>query len=389
MIDSGNLAWMMIASAMVLLMTPGLALFYGGLVKHKNIINTLMLSFVSLGIVTVIWVTYGYSLAFSTNNAFIGGFNNLFLTNIDLNDANTVVFIAFQGMFAVITPAIITGAFVERFKFSTYLIFLVLWVTFVYIPICHWVWAEGGWLYERGALDFAGGTVVHISSGMAAIVCAYLVGSRINVKRTHKPENIPYVLFGSAILWFGWFGFNVGSELAVNARAVNAFLVTNISAATAMTTWFLVEYLHTKKFSAIGLASGAIAGLVAITPAAGFVSPASALIIGFITGVICYFILVLIKHYTSLDDALDVFPIHGVGGIIGSLATGIFAVEAIGGTQGVIEGNTKIILEQGIAVLATMGYSLGQTFIILILLKKFMGLRVDILDESNGLDSQH
>ena len=383
--DSGNLAFMMLATALVFLMTPGLAFFYAGLVRKKNLIPTLMYSFVSLGVVGTIWMLYGYSLAFSGSNPFIGNFNNVLLNNIDITDGDTLIFIAFQGMFAIITPALITGAFVERFKFTTYLIFLVVWVTFVYIPICHWVWAEGGWLNERGALDFAGGTVVHINSGIAALVAAWMVGPRINLKKASKPNSIPFVLLGMAMLWFGWNGFNAGSELASNARAVNAFLVTNIAASVSMVTWMVCEYMLTKKINPIGTACGAIAGLVAITPACGFVEPIYALVIGFGSGVICYFTLLGFKKYIKIDDALDVFSIHGVGGIWGSLATGLFATSALGGTTGMIEGNMQILLEQLIAVGTTIAYSFIVTFLILFILKITVGLRTSILEEANGI----
>ena len=383
--DSGNLAFMMLATALVFLMTPGLAFFYAGLVRKKNLIPTLMYSFVSLGVVGTIWMLYGYSLAFSGSNPFIGNFNNVLLNNIDITDGDTLIFIAFQGMFAIITPALITGAFVERFKFTTYLIFLVAWVTFVYIPICHWVWADGGWLNERGALDFAGGTVVHINSGIAALVAAWMVGPRINLKKASKPNSIPFVLLGMAMLWFGWNGFNAGSELASNARAVNAFLVTNIAASVSMATWMVCEYMLTKKINPIGAACGAIAGLVAITPACGFVEPIYALVIGFGSGVICYFTLLGFKKYIKIDDALDVFSIHGVGGIWGSLATGLFATSALGGTTGMIEGNMQILLEQLIAVGTTIAYSFIVTFLILFILKITVGLRTSILEEANGI----
>jgi len=383
--DSGNLAFMMLATALVFLMTPGLAFFYAGLVRKKNLIPTLMYSFVSLGVVGTIWMLYGYSLAFSGSNPFIGNFNNVLLNNIDITDGDTLIFIAFQGMFAIITPALITGAFVERFKFTTYLIFLVAWVTFVYIPICHWVWADGGWLNERGALDFAGGTVVHINSGIAALVAAWMVGPRINLKRASKPNSIPFVLLGMAMLWFGWFGFNSGSELQSNARAVNAFLVTNIAASVSMATWMVCEYMLTKKINPIGAACGAVAGLVAITPACGFVEPIYALVIGFGSGVICYFALLGFKKYIKIDDALDVFAIHGVGGIWGSIATGLFATSTLSGTTGMIEGNMQILLEQLIAVGTTIAYSFIVTFLILFILKITVGLRTSILEEANGI----
>ena len=374
--DPGNLAWLMMASAMVLLMTPGLAFFYAGLGRTEKVINTLMLNFVTMGVVSVIWVLWGYSLAFSGGNGVIGNLESAFLANINWADGDTLGFIIFQCMFAIITPALITGAIIERFKFSTYLVFLVLWITFVYVPICHWVWAPNGWLFQRGVLDFAGGTVVHINAGIAAIVAAYLVGPR-TIKAS--PQNIPYVLLGTGLLWFGWFGFNAGSQLAADARAVNAFLVTNIAAGSAMTIWVILEYMKTKEFSPIAIGAGAIAGLVAITPASGFVTPLGAVFIGLLAGSICYGAMLLKEclknRFSAVDDALDVFPIHGVAGIIGAIATGVFAVEVIGGVKGLFEGNAAILIEQLIGISATIGYSLVASFIILFVLKKTMGLR--------------
>ena len=385
--NSGDLVWIMVSSALVLLMTPGLAFFYGGLVRKKNLISTLMYSFISMGVVGMIWVLWGYSLAFGGDNAFIGDFKHFLLNNIDLKDGNTLGFILFQGMFAIITPALITGAFVERFKFSTYLLFLIFWVTLVYVPICRWVWADSGWLNERGALDFAGGTVVHINAAIAAIVAAWLVGPRINIKKTSKPNSVPFVLIGTALLWVGWFGFNAGSELAANARAVNAFLVTNIAAAASMVTYFLADWVKNQRFSAISAACGAIAGLVAITPAAGFVSPAYAFVIGLGSGLLCYWAVYTFKKYTSIDYALDVFAIHGIGGIWGSIATGLFALSIVGGTSGVIESNTSSLVQQLIAIASTIGYSFIATFIILKILDRITGLRIEILEEAYGMDT--
>ena len=386
--DSGHVAWMLTASALVLLMTPGLAFFYGGLVRARNVVSTIMYSFIAMAVVSVVWVLWGYSFALEGGNAFIGDFSKFGLSGMDINDVEPIpdlLFVVFQMMFAIITPALITGAFVERFKFTTYMIFLVLWITLVYAPIAHWVWDSDGWLFKMGALDFAGGTVVHINAGVAAVAAALLVGKRHNPGT--EPHNVPYVILGAALLWFGWFGFNAGSGLKADGIAVNAFLVTNTAAATAALTWGLLSQIKTGRMSAVGVASGAVAGLVAITPAAGTVGVMGALAIGLGAGAICYGA-VLLRHKTGLDDALEVFAIHGVGGIWGAIATGIFAVAAIGGTAGVIEGNVNQLGIQGIAVVATILYSFTVTFIILKVLDLIpgLGLRVDEAAESQGLD---
>ena len=381
--DAGNVAWMLTASALVLLMTPGLAFFYGGLTRAKNVVNTIMYSFMAMCVVSIVWVLWGYSLAFGTGNAFIGDFSRIGLSG----GSNELIMIIFQMMFAIITPALITGAIVERFKFTTYLLFLVLWITLVYAPICHWVWADNGWLFNMNALDFAGGTVVHINAGIAAIAAALLVGKRRNPGATS--HNVPFVVLGAALLWFGWFGFNAGSGLAADGRALNAFLVTNTAAAAAALTWGLVMYVKFKKIGAVGVATGAIAGLVAITPASGYVNVLGALVIGIAAGIICFFAADLIhKKWTSLDDALDVFAVHGIGGIVGALLTGVFAIETIGGTAGLIEGNGSVMGPQIIAVGATILYSFIATFIILKILDLIpgLGLRVSEGDESLGLD---
>ena len=379
--DSGNVAWMLTASALVLLMTPGLAFFYGGLTRAKNVINTIMYSFISMCVVSIVWVLWGYSLAFGTGNALIGDFSRIGLSG----GSDELIMIIFQMMFAIITPALITGAFVERFKFTTYLIFLVLWITLVYAPICHWVWADNGWLLGMNALDFAGGTVVHINAGIAAIAAALLVGKRRNPGA--GAHNVPLVILGASLLWFGWFGFNAGSGLAADGRALNAFLVTNTAAAAAALTWGIISQIRIKKMSAVGVATGAVAGLVAITPASGFVNVLGAVVIGLGAGLICFFAVELI-HKTSLDDALDVFAVHGVGGIWGAIATGIFAIESIGGTAGLIEGNSGVMGPQIIAVIVTIAYSLIVTLIILKVLDIIpgLGLRVTEQEENEGLD---
>ncbi len=387
--DTGDTAWMLTASALVLLMTPGLAFFYGGLVRMRNVVSTIMYSFMAIAVVSVVWVLWGYSLAFGEGGALIGDLSLLGLTGLDVASAESgddqLLFALFQMMFAIITPALITGAFVERFKFTTYLIFLVLWVSLVYAPIAHWVWAPNGWLFGLGALDFAGGTVVHINAGMAALAAAVLLGKRRNPGA--EPHNVPYVVLGAALLWFGWFGFNAGSGLAANGLAVSAFMVTNTAAATAALTWAILSQIQTGKMSAVGVATGAVAGLVAITPASGFVGVMGSIAVGFGAGVLCYGA-VLLRSKTGIDDALDVFAVHGVGGAWGALATGIFAVAAIGGTSGAIEGNAGQIGTQIVAVLSTMAYSLVATLIILKVLDLIpgLGIRVADSDEDQGLD---
>ena len=386
--DSGHIAWMLAASALVLLMTPGLGFFYGGLVRARSVVSTIMYSFIAMAVVSLVWVLWGYSLAFGEGGNFIGDFDNLGLSGIDINEETggipTLLFVIFQGMFAIITPALITGAFVERFRFTTYLVFLVIWVTLVYAPIAHWVWAPEGWLFKEGALDFAGGTVVHINAGVAAVAAAILVGQR---RDPGLPHNVPYVILGASLLWFGWFGFNAGSGLAANALAVNAFLVTNTAAATAALTWGLISQFQTGRMSAVGVASGAVAGLVAITPASGYVGVMGAIAIGFGAGALCYGA-VWLQSKTRLDDALEVFAIHGVGGIWGAIATGIFAAATIGGTAGAIEGNGGQVITQLVAVAATIGYSFVATLIILKVLDLIpgLGLRVSESDEDQGLD---
>ena len=389
--DSGHTAWLLTATALVFFMTPGLAFFYGGLVRAKNLVNTMMLSFMSIAVVSIVWVLWGYSLAFGPGNAYIGDLSLLGLSGVPFvsgegDDVPALAFVSFQMMFAIITPALITGAFAERFKFKTYLIFLVLWSTLVYSPITHWVWAEGGWLLDLGALDFAGGTVIHINAGAAAVAAALIVGKRRNPGL--QPNNVPYVVLGAAILWFGWFGFNAGSALAANDSAANAFLVTNIAAAASALTWGLISMCRTGKMGAVGVATGAVAGLVAITPAAGAVGVLGSLAIGFGAGLLCFFAVELI-HKTGLDDALDVFAVHGIGGIWGAIATGIFTVSVItGGTEGLIEGNPDQVGIQAVGVVATLVYSFVVSFIILFILDKIpgLGLRADESDEDLGLD---
>ena len=381
--DTGSTAWILMASALVLLMTPGLAFFYGGLVRARNVINTIMLSFMSMAIISVVWVLWGYSLAFGEGGPLIGDLSLLGLKGMEPGDE--MLFAVFQMMFAIITPALITGALVERFKFTTYLVFLVLWVSLVYAPIAHWVWAGNGWLFDLGALDFAGGTVVHINAAMAAIAAAVLVGKRRNPGG--EPGNVPYVIIGASLLWFGWFGFNAGSGLAADGVAVNAFLVTNTAAATAALTWGILSQIQHKRMSAVGVATGAVGGLVAITPAAGAVGVMGGLAIGLGAGVLCY-IGVLIRPKLGLDDALDVFAVHGIGGIWGALATGIFTVEAFAGVKGLVEGNIEQLGIQAVGVGATIAYSFIASLIILFALDKIpgLGLRISEREEDEGLD---
>ena len=384
--DSGSVAWMLAASALVLFMTPGLAFFYGGLVRGKNAISTVMYSFVAIGVVSVVWVLWGYSLAFGEGGDFIGNFDFLGFKDVASESDEGIppmLFAIFQMMFAIITPALITGAIAERFKFTTYLIFLVAWVTFVYAPIAHWVWASDGWLFELGALDFAGGTVVHINAGVAAVAAAWLVGKRRGVDRGVEPHNVPFVILGASILWFGWFGFNAGSGLAADGLAVSAFLVTNTAAATALVVWLILGHIHTGKMSAVGAATGAVAGLVAITPASGFVGPMGSIAVGLGAGVLTFYA-VRIRHKFGFDDALEVMAVHGIGGIWGALATGIFAVGGIG----LIDGDAKVLGYNAVAVLSTIAYSFVVTFVILKILDVIpgLGLRSDDAAEDAGLD---
>ena len=394
MIDSGDTAWVLAASALVLLMTPGLAFFYGGLVRKKNIVSTIMHSFVTIGLVGIVWVLWGYSLAFGNDVEgwnFIGDLGWFGLKDVSANEpgpySDTIphqAFMIFQAMFAIITPALVTGAFAERMKFSALCIFIVLWVTIVYAPLAHWVWG-GGWLGDLGALDFAGGTVVHISAGAGALVSALIIGRRVGFpEQPMGPANVPMVVLGAALLWFGWFGFNAGSSLAADGVATNAFVVTNTAAAAAMMAWLFMSWMIDKKPSAVGAASGAVAGLVAITPAAGFVGPMPALIIGLGAGVFCYSMVKLLLKL-RVDDALAVFGVHGIGGIWGALATGLFVgvgYAALG--DGVSRGEQ--ILYQLIGIGASFGWSFVVTGIIMLAIKYTIGLSADEEGEGMGLD---
>ncbi len=386
-LDSGDTAWMLVSSALVLVMLPGLALFYGGMVRSKNVLSTTMHTFAAMAIIGVQWVAFGYSLAFGGSGALIGGFDNLFLNGITADSLSgtipTYVFVMFQGMFAIITPALISGAVAERMKFSTYCVFILLWATLVYDPLCHWVWGEGGWLLELGALDFAGGTVVHLSSGISALVIALHLGKRIGYPQERlTPHNLPMTLLGAGLLWFGWFGFNAGSALSAGGSAALAFTTTQTAAAAGALAWILIEWFHAGKPSALGAASGVVAGLVVITPAAGFVSPGSALLMGLSAGLVCY-AGVMMKHRLGYDDSLDAFGVHGVGGAWGAIATGIFATV---GATGLIGGNFYQLGVQLVGVLAAGAYAVIVTLILLFVLDKTMGLRVDKDEERMGLD---
>jgi Amt family ammonium transporter len=399
-VDTGDTAWILISSALVMLMTPGLALFYGGMVRTKNVLGTIMQSFIALGVITIQWVLYGYSLAFGPDiGHVIGSLDWIGLKGVGLDPfpaySATIphqAFMIFQMMFAVITPALITGAFAERFKFKTYLLFLILWATFVYDPLAHWVWSVGGWIRNLGTLDFAGGLVVHISSGIAALAATLVVGKRKGYgDEPMPPHNLTMTLLGAALLWFGWFGFNGGSAVASGSLATSAFVVTHISTAAAALSWMIAEWVYRGNPTVLGAASGAVAGLVAITPASGFVGPVSAIIIGLVGGTICYFAINL-KSKLGYDDSLDVVGVHGVGGTWGALATGLFASKAINaaGNDGLFFGNPSLIGIQALGVVSAWVYSFVVTLIILKILDKTMGLRVSDEHEVNGLDlSQH
>jgi len=400
MINTGDTAWILISSALVLLMTPGLAFFYGGMVRKKNMLSVLMQCFIIMCVLSLQWVLYGYSLSFHPGEGFWGGFGWAGLKGVGLEPyadyAGTIphqAFMIFQAMFAIITPALIIGAFAERMKFSAFLVFTLLWATFVYDPLCHWVWGMGGWLRNLGALDFAGGTVVHINAGIAALVTALVIGRRKNLdSNIPAPHNLPFVVLGTGLLWFGWFGFNAGSALAANGLAVNAFVVTNTAAAAAGLSWAIIEWLRNGKPTMFGVASGAVAGLVAITPAAGFVSVVPAIIIGLSVSVFCFIAVSVIKPKLGYDDSLDAFGVHCVGGIWGALATGLFASKAVNtaGADGLFFGNPKQFLIQLLTVLVTIGYTFITTYAIYKLVDLFIGVRVSEKEEVMGLDlTQH
>jgi ammonium transporter, Amt family len=399
-IDTGDTAWVLFSTSLVMLMTPGLAFFYGGMVGRKNVLGILMQCFTVLCIISVQWVVFGYSLSFAPGKGFWGGLSWAGLHGVGLEPygdyAATIphqLFMVFQAMFAIITPALIIGAFTERMKFSAFLVFMVLWTTFVYDPICHWVWGIGGWLKTLGALDFAGGTVVHINAGIAGLIVVLFIGKRNGVNpKAILPHNLPFTLLGTALLWFGWFGFNAGSSLGANGLAVNAFVVTNTAAAAAGLSWAFLDWVFNKKPTVLGTATGAVAGLVAITPAAGFVNAVSAIIIGLLVSVFCYIVVSVVKPKLGYDDALDVFGVHGIGGIWGAIATGLFASKAVNpaGADGLFFGNPKQVLIQLLAVSATIAYSAVASCIIYKIVDVIMKVRVTKKDEIIGLDlSQH
>lgn len=393
-LDSGDTAWMLVSTVIVLLMSiPGLALFYGGMVRKKNVLNTTAMVFVAVALLSVLWLLLGYSLAFSDGgalNAYVGGLDKVLLAGVTKDALSGTIpeslFVVFQMTFFAITPALIVGSIVERMKFSSLLVFLALWSLIVYAPICHWVWG-GGFLSEDGVLDFAGGTVVHINAGVAGLVACIVLGKRKGYGTENlAPHNLVLTLIGASLLWVGWYGFNAGSAAAANDSASMAALVTQVCTAAAVLGWVVVEWIVHRKPTVLGATSGAIAGLVAITPAAGFVDPVGALIIGLVAGVVCYIFSTAVKRALGYDDSLDVFGVHGIGGIVGAVLTGVFAREAIGGTAGAIEGNIGQVWTQIYGVLATIVWCAVATFVILIIIKIFMGLRVSESEEVEGLD---
>jgi Amt family ammonium transporter len=399
-INTGDTAWLLVSSALVMLMTPGLALFYGGMVRRKNILSTLMMSFACLGLVGLLWVLYGYSLSFGTDHAgIIGGFDFLGLNNVgqdpSLIYATTVphlAFMIFQAMFAIITVALFTGAIVERVKFGALLVFSTIWLTVVYLPVSHWVWGNGGWLAKLGVLDFAGGSVVHINAGVSALALVMLLGKRRGFPQdAMEPNNIPMVVLGAGLLWFGWFGFNAGSALTSGGLASNAFVTTNVSAAAAAFTWMIISWIH-KRPTILGMVTGAVAGLATITPAAGYVTPLAAIAIGIVAATVCYYAMLFFKVKLGFDDSLDVFAVHGIGGILGMLSVGVFASLVVNpaGANGLITGNAMQLLKQFIGVVSVGGFAFIMTLGIGKLVDKTMGLRVGQVEETVGLDiSQH
>jgi len=401
-LDTGNTAWMLTSTALVLFMTiPGLALFYGGMVRKKNVLATLMQSFAITCLITIIWMVAGYSLAFRDGGPFLGGLDRLFLNGMALNELGGTdgqnipesVFMMFQMTFAIITPALIAGAFADRMKFSAMLWFMGIWSLLVYTPVAHWVWATNtdpnvaGWLATKGVLDYAGGTVVHINAGIAGLVAAIVLGKRIGYgKEPMAPHNLVLTIVGAAMLWVGWFGFNAGSAVAADGRAGMAMAVTQIATAAAALAWMFAEWMGKGKPSVLGIASGAVAGLVAITPASGFVGPMGALIIGLVAGAVCFWGATSLKRMMGYDDSLDAFGVHGIGGIVGALLTGVFAVKDIGGTAGLLEGNGGQVAIQLLGVGVTVVYGAVMTFIILKVIDMVVGLRVSEEEEREGLD---
>jgi ammonium transporter, Amt family len=394
--DTGDTAWLLMSTALVMIMLPGLAFFYGGLVRRKNVLSTVMHSFFGLALVSVVWVVVGFTLAFGPDVnglGLIGGLDFAMFNGVGLEPSVTyattvpfVLFAAFQLMFAAITPALITGAFAERKRFGAFVLFTILWSILVYSPLAHWVWSVDGWLFKLGALDFAGGTVVHISSGVSALIVALVIGKRVTNGDRMEPHDVPMTVLGAGLLWFGWFGFNAGSAVAANGLAASAFIVTNTAAAAATITWVLASYLRNGKVSVVGAACGAVAGLVAITPASGFVGVGGALIIGLVAGGLC-FSATLLREALKVDDALDVFAVHGVGGTFGAVATGIFATALVQPAYtGLLEGNAQQLANQLLAVGATIAYSVIATFVIVKVVDVILGIRVPSESEELGLD---
>jgi ammonium transporter, Amt family len=395
-LDTGDTAWLLVSSAFVLFMTPGLALFYGGMVRRRNVLSTFMYVHFALALITLQWVLVGYSLAFGDSvGGFIGNLKYAFMHGVGGESHGTVphlAFMAFQMKFAIITPALIAGAFVERLRFSAYVAFALLWTTLVYDPVAHWTWAEGGFLFKLGVLDFAGGTVVHLTAGISALVCAVVVGPRLGYPREKSlPHNLTMTITGAGLLWFGWFGFNAGSALGANGLSALAFVNTHVSAAAAAMSWVAVEWWQRGRPTMLGFVSGLVAGLVAVTPAAGYVSVLSALIIGLASGVVCYGAVVA-KERLHYDDSLDAFGVHGVGGILGALLTGVFAEKVLNsaGNDGLMSGRPEQLLWQLVGVLAAGAYSAILTYVILKVIDRLIGLRATKDEEREGLDAtQH
>lgn len=400
MINAGDTAFILASTGLVMLMTPGLAFFYGGMVRRKNILGVLMQCFAMLCLLSVQWMMFGYSLSFSPGNGFIGGLGWFALNGVGLEPyaayAPTIphqAFMMFQMMFAVITPALIVGAFAERMKFSAFLLFSLLWATLVYDPVAHWVWGTGGWLRELGVLDFAGGIVVHTSAGIAALVTALIIGKRKGYdNKPVPPHNLPFTVLGAALLWFGWFGFNAGSALAANGLAVSTFVATNAAAAVAGAVWALLEWVYSGRPTTFGVVTGSIAGLATVTPASGFVTPISAMAIGAIASSLCFLAVGIIKPKLGYDDSLDAFGVHGIGGILGTLLAGVFASKLVNpaGADGLLLGNPKQFAIQAFAVLATVVYTLIVTYLIYKIVDLVIGVRVQEREEVIGLDlTQH
>ncbi|APM40642.1 ammonium transporter [Clostridium kluyveri] len=392
-VNAADTVFVIMSTVLVMIMTPGLALFYGGMVRGKNTLNSTLHSYSALAVISVQWIFIGYTLCFGTDiGGLIGGFNFAGLKGVGIapnaDYSSTIpqqAFMMFQLMFAIITSAVISGSIAERMKFIHWILFLFLWTTLVYDPIAHWVWGAGGWLRNLGALDFAGGNVVEISSGISGLVAALMLGKRKNVG---KPSSLPLTCLGAGLLWFGWYGFNAGSALAVNGVALNAFITTNTSAATSVVSWTICEYIYRRKVTSLGVVSGIVAGLVAITPAAGFVSPMASVVVGLVAGTVCYVAITFVKSKLGYDDALDVFGCHGIGGIWGGIATGIFAWKSINpaGANGLIHGNPKLIGIQLIAILSSIAYSAVGTFVVIKIINALSGIRASDKNEQTGLD---